>query len=132
MDKSQYRTARIPESAKPLKGHGRGYHNRRVSRETGGKETMSALTAKPKAYYFYVRSGNYDQIGQGYGHWAFSDEYPTKKALHAAMNRGRQTVRARDIFAGRQLIDKLGLNSAKSIYEEILKYQPELGCNIIK
>ncbi|MGE4354627.1 MAG: hypothetical protein AB7D36_11160 [Oscillospiraceae bacterium] len=88
---------------------------------------MSTLK-KLKSYYFYVRSGNYDQLGHEYGHWAFSNEYPSKKALHKAMNRGSQTARRQDIFTGQQLIEKLGQNSAKSICKEILKYQPDAGC----
>lgn len=78
------------------------------------------------AYYYYLRSGYYDQIGSEHRRWAFSDKYRTKKDLHKAMNKGMQTVRRQEILTGKQLIERLGADGAESAIREILKYQPEL------
>ena len=79
-----------------------------------------------KAYYFVKRSGNCNQCGSEYMHWAFSTEYTSKTALKKAYTTGRQSVRMADIYTPQQLLQEFGIVKAKHIIEEVLQYQPEL------
>ena len=82
--------------------------------------------AEVAAYYFYLRSGNINQLGNEICRWAFSDEYSSKEKLRKAMTIGGQSVRAKDIYSGKQLVKEYSQSTLRHILEEILRYQPEL------